>query len=157
MEGRARARLRIVTFESRRADELTTLLGRHDADVLSAPAIRESPLPPGPELVAFAAALAEHALGATILLTGVGTRLWATALAELRPDGAALLASVPLVARGPKPLAALRALGISGAHAVPAPFTWREVLPVVDALGLPAGRRVAVQEYGVPSHGLLAG
>jgi uroporphyrinogen-III synthase len=61
------------------------------------------------------------------------------------------------VARGPKPLAALRALGVPGAHAVPSPHTWREVLGVVDGLGLAPGTLVAVQEYGIPPTRLFAG
>jgi uroporphyrinogen-III synthase len=152
-----RGRLRIVSFEARRAEELATMLARHDADVMRAPALREAPLPPGPEVETLAARLGERSLDAMILLTGVGTRMLAAALAEVRPEGGDLLGTIPLIARGPKPLAALRALGISGAHPVPAPFTWRELLPVVDTLGLGAGRRVAVQEYGVPNQGLLAG
>jgi uroporphyrinogen-III synthase len=153
----ASTHLRIVAFEARRADELATLLSRHDADVLSAPALREAPLAPGPEVETLATRLAERSLDAVILLTGVGTRLLAATLSELRTDGATLLSTLPLIARGPKPLAALRALGISGAHTVPGPFTWREVLPVVDAVGLVAGSRVAVQEYGIPNTGLLTG
>lgn len=133
------------------------MLARHDADVVRAPAMREAPLPPGPEVETLAERLATRSLDAMLLLTGVGTRMLAAALAEVRPDGGALLATVPLVARGPKPLAALRALGITDAHPVQTPFTWREVLPVVDALRLGAGGRIAVQEYGIPNRGLLAG
>src|SRR5207245_827783 len=60
-------------------------------------------------------------------------------------------------ARGPKPLAALRELGVAGAHPVPEPFTWRQVLEVVDGLGVPRGGLAAVQEYGAPVPGLVDG
>ena len=41
--------LRVVSFEARRAEELATMLARHGADVVRAPALRETPLAPGPE------------------------------------------------------------------------------------------------------------
>jgi uroporphyrinogen-III synthase len=88
-----------------------------------------------------------------VLLTGVGTR----ALAAADPGFPTRLGNVPIVARGPKPLAALRALGITGAHPVPSPHTWRETLAVVDGLRLAPGTLVAVQEYGIPPTRLLAG
>src|SRR5207249_3681165 len=90
-----------------------------------------------------------------ILLTGVGTRALAAAVADSCPDFPRVLERSTIIARGPKPLAALRELGVGGAHPVPAPHTWREVLGVVDALGAAAGRDVAVQEYGVPNRALL--
>jgi uroporphyrinogen-III synthase len=61
------------------------------------------------------------------------------------------------VARGPKPLAALRDLGIPGAVPVPSPNTSREVLATIDGLGLAPGSRLAVQEYGAPASALEDG
>src|SRR5438477_387095 len=43
--------LRVVSFEARRADELATMLARHGADVVRAPALRETPLPPATALM----------------------------------------------------------------------------------------------------------
>jgi uroporphyrinogen-III synthase len=57
-------------------------------------------------------------------------------------------------------LAALREFGVPIALAVPEPNTWRELLQALDANSdsIPLrGRRVAVQEYGVPSPQLYAG
>src|SRR5207247_6272317 len=79
------------------------------------------------------------------------------ALADACPYLGALLARTRIVARGPKPLAALRELGVAGAHPVPEPFTWRQVLEVVDGLGVPRGGLAAVQEYGAPVPGLVDG
>jgi len=138
--------LRIVSFEARRADELATMLARHGADVVRAPALREAPLGASAEALELARRLAAREVGAVVLLTGVGTRQLAAAV----PGLPALLADVAIVARGPKPLAALRELGVAGARAVPEPFTWREVVPVVEGLGLATGALVAVQEYGAP-------
>lgn len=69
----------------------------------------------------------------------------------------AALAAVQVVARGPKPAAVLRELGVPRFTTVPEPNTWREVLAVLSSLGDLRGRRVAVQEHGAPSHELYAG
>ena len=147
--------IRIVVFEARRAEELATLFTRHGAVVTSAPALREAQIPdrgPTHELVA---ALDRGAVGAVVLLTGVGTRALAEAAGDAAPRLLDGLRRVPVVARGPKPLAALRQLDVAGAHPVPAPHTWREVLPVLDAVGLEPGSLVAVQEYGAPPTDLI--
>jgi uroporphyrinogen-III synthase len=150
----ALAGLTVVSFEARRADELATLLGRHGATVVRAPALREAPLPAGREPVELARVLEAGAVDAVVFLTGVGTRALAYVLAGPCPRFRELLGGTRVVARGPKPLAALRELGVPGAHAVADPFTWREVLAVVEGLGLPANALVAVQEYGAPAAAL---
>ena len=148
--------LRVLSFEARRADELATMLARHGAAVRRAPALRETGLPECPEAHELARRLAANDIQTVILLTGVGTRALAAAVSDSWPDFARHLERATVIARGPKPLAALRELGVGGAHPVPAPHTWHEVLGVVDALGAVAGREVAVQEYGVPNPALLA-
>jgi uroporphyrinogen-III synthase len=153
----ALAGLRVVAFEARRAGELARMLERHGATVLQAPALRETPLPPSPATSALADGLADGTVAALVLLTGVGTRALAKVLADAGRDVPALFSRTRLVARGPKPLAALRELGVGGALAVPSPNTWREVLVALDGLGLPPGSLVAVQEYGVPPRGLQGG
>jgi uroporphyrinogen-III synthase len=60
------------------------------------------------------------------------------------------LSRTKVVARGPKPAAALRELGVSIDLQVPEPNTWRETLALLDARLPVAGLRVAVQEYGQP-------
>jgi uroporphyrinogen-III synthase len=145
--------LRVVSFEARRADELATMLARHGADVLRAPALRETPLPTGAEVLELARRLEQGEVAVVVLLTGVGTR----ALAGACPGFADHLAKTRLIARGPKPVAALRELGIGGGIPVSAPFTWRQVLDVVDGLRLPRGALVAVQEYGAPAPALVDG
>jgi uroporphyrinogen-III synthase len=65
-----------------------------------------------------------------------------------------------VVARGPKPVAALRELGVPVTLTVPEPNTWREILKALDesaALVPLKGRRIMVQEYGVSNPELLAG
>jgi len=149
-ESGALAGLRVVSFEARRAEELASMFARHGAAVIRAPALRESPLPASGEALELARRLEAGEVAAVVLLTGVGTRALVYALAESCPGFTALLARATIVARGPKPVAALRDLAVPGAHPVPDPFTWRQVLQVVDGLALPAGGLVAVQEYGAP-------
>ncbi len=52
---------------------------------------------------------------------------------------------------------ALRELGLLPHVTAPEPNTWREVLAALDAALPLAGKRVAVQEYGIPNPELLAG
>jgi len=125
-----------------------------------APATREVPASKNEDVGRFAAALLEKKIDLTIFLTGVGTRALASAMEPFceRERFIAALSNVPVVARGPKPAAVLRELGIPITWNVPEPNTWREVLQVLDLNHVPLeGRTVAIQEYGVPSRELTAG
>jgi len=131
------------------------MLARHGAEVVRAPALRETALESAPEATDAVRRIVAGEVAAVVLLTGVGTKAWAAAVGAGSPRLADALARVPVVARGPKPVAALRELGVSGAHPVPAPHTWREALGVIESLDLPVGARLVVQEYGVPPVPLL--
>lgn len=152
-------RLRVVGFESRRAEEMATLVRRYGGEPLIAPSMREVPLAEQPAALAFARALERGEIDVVILLTGVGTRALADAVGEVLPRGrfAAALERVATVARGPKPVVALRELGLAPTLTIPEPNTWREVLAGLDAHLSVDGRRVAVQEYGAANADLLAG
>jgi uroporphyrinogen-III synthase len=65
------------------------------------------------------------------------------------------LGRITLVARGPKPVAALKELGLTPDVSVPEPNTWRDILQALDARTKLAGLRLAVQEYGVSNRDLL--
>ena len=151
MASGALAGIRVVAFEARRAEELATLLGRHGASVTSAPALRETRLPgqPGGARAGATGSTATRWAPSSCSRAS-GRARWRRWSATRRPRLLAALGRVPVVARGPKPLAALRELGVSGARPVPAPHTWREALAVLDGVGLAPGALVAVQEYGVP-------
>ncbi len=144
----------MVTFESRRAPEMASLVQRHGGAPITAPTLREVALVENAAALDFARALVEGAFDAVVLMTGVGTRaLVAEVLSVLDPAGfAAALGRVPrVVARGPKPAAVLRELGVGGFVTVPEPNTWREVAAAVLGRGPAGGLRVAVQEHGAPS------
>ncbi len=153
------AGLRVAAFESRMAGEMAGLIRRHGGEPFVAPALREVPLDDNVEALRFGEQLLAGQCDLLILLTGVGARALVALLEARHPPEAvrAALARTTLVARGPKPVAALREWGLAPAVTVPEPNTWRDLLRALDAHGSLAGRRVAVQEYGVTNPELLAG
>jgi uroporphyrinogen-III synthase len=151
--------LRVVSFESRRSTEVAELIRNHGGTPMQAPSMREIPLADQQEALAFGETLFAGGHDILILLTGVGTRLLITTLATRRPreDVVAALGRLTLVCRGPKPIAALKEVGLVPALAVPEPNTWRDLLAALDGHLPIAGKRVAVQEYGARNEELLAG
>jgi uroporphyrinogen-III synthase len=149
--------LTVLAFESRRAAEMAELIRRRGGTPVSAPSMREVPLDASPEAAALLQALEAGAVDVLILLTGVGTRALAAASGLPAERVAARLRRARIVARGPKPVAALRELGLTPDVTVPEPNTWRELLATLDAQLPVAGLRVAVQEYGRPNPELIDG
>src|SRR5438552_13972829 len=123
MAAKLLAGLRVVSFEARRADELATMLARHGAEVVRAPALREERLAASPEALELARRLEAGEVDLVVLLTGVGTRALAAALGETGPRPGALLARTRIVARGPTPLPAPPQLGLAAPLPVPEPLT----------------------------------
>jgi len=156
------AGLRVLSLESRRAAEMAKLIASNGGIATVAPSMREIPLESNTEALAFARRLAEGSFDVVIFLTGVGTRALARVVETVYPvdQFVAALRKITVVARGPKPVAALKELGVQVTVAVPEPNTWRDLLRTLDEKGhsLPLkGRRVAVQEYGISNPELLAG
>jgi len=148
--------LRVLALESRRAAEMELLIRKQEGEPFVAPSMREIPLAENSEAFAFAETLFAGGFDMVILLTGVGTRQLNRLLATRFPEPALAeaLARVTLVARGPKPAAALREMGLTPAIVAPEPNTWRELLAATVAR---PERRMAVQEYGRSNPELLAG
>jgi uroporphyrinogen-III synthase len=149
-------RLRVVAFESRRAAEMAELIRRQGGEPFVAPSMREVPLEENREAFTFGEELFAGKFDMIILLTGIGTRQLNRLLATRYPGTAFAdaLRRITVVARGPKPAAALRELNVSPALNAPEPHTWREVLAVTE--GRPE-RHIAVQEYGRSNPELLDG
>jgi uroporphyrinogen-III synthase len=152
--------LRVLAFESRRATEMATLITTYGGQPIVAPALREVPLASNTEALDFAARLLRGEFDITIFLTGVGTRTLVSAVepAYSRDLLAKGLSATRVVARGPKPLAALREMQVPIWVSAPEPNTWREVLAAMDAKADEqslSGARIAVQEYGVSNLDLL--
>ncbi len=154
--------LRVLSLESRRATEMAKLIETYAGVAIVAPSMREVPLETNTDAQAFTRKLLGGEFDAAIFLTGVGTRAL-TRVAETvcpREEFVAALKTIPVVARGPKPVAALKELGIAPAVTAPEPNTWRELLAALDEnrSTLPLrDKRVAVQEYGAPNTELLTG
>ena len=155
----------MLALESRRAAELSKLISTYGGQPVVAPSMREVPLESNTEALAFAAKLFAGEFDMVIFLTGVGSRalLAVVETAHKREDYVAALQRLKVVARGPKPVATLREIGITPALTVPEPNTWRELLHALDEAASSAagvrlnGARVAVQEYGVSNPELIAG
>jgi uroporphyrinogen-III synthase len=151
--------LRVVSFESRRSVEMGELIRRHGGVAVEAPSMREVPLEDNRDIVRYLDGLDAGEIDVVILMTGVGLRALVKAAAPGRSSAevASALRRAQLVARGPKPVAALREIGLAPDIAVPEPNTWKEILSSLDANAPVDGKSVAVQEYGVENHELIAG
>ena len=148
-----RTPLRILSLESRRADEMRSLIERHGGVATVAPSMREIPLEENPAALAFGEELLAGRIDVVVFLTGVG----ATALMETldtrwpRAEIVSALERCITVVRGPKPTVVLSKWGLRIDHRAPEPNTWRELLSTLaNAVDL-SGRRIAIQEYGKPS------
>src|ERR1700704_435341 len=156
------AGLRVLSLESRRAPEIVKLIASNGGKATVAPSMREIPLASNAEALAFAHALSEGGFDIVVFLTGVGTRALTRVVETVYPVErfVTALRKITIIARGPKPVAALKELGVPVTVAVPEPNTWRDLLRTLDekadSLSL-KGRRVAVQEYGTSNPELLAG
>ena len=154
--------LRVLTLESRRAREIAKLIENLGGVPIVAPSVREVLLESNHEALEFSRDLAAGRVDMVIFTTGVGVRALASAIESIcsKDELAHRLNDVIVVSRGPKPTAALRELGVRTSLTVPEPNTWRDLLALLDQNrdSFPiAGRRVAVQEYGVTNPDLSEG
>jgi len=151
--------LLVGAFESRLAAEMSRLIEAHGGRPMVAPSMREIPLEENREAIDFGEKLLAGQWDVLILLTGVGLKTLVQALETRFPRERILeaLGRVTRVCRGPKPVAALRALGLEPGIAVPEPNTWVELLRTLDEKVPVRDRRVAVQEYGISNLELLQG
>jgi uroporphyrinogen-III synthase len=149
-----------LAFESRRAREIETLIATFGGRPLVAPAVRELPNTSDADALAFADAVIAGRFDAVIFLTGAGVRALADTVARADRTSAflAALTRVKVLTRGPKPVAVLRELQVPVWLNAPEPNTWRELMAALEehAGEWPlAGKRIAVQEYGVSNVELL--
>jgi uroporphyrinogen-III synthase len=147
----------IALTEGRRAAELATLVTKLGGVPYAAPAMREVPRRDrGPALAALVR-IAAGEVGTIVFMTGVGAR----ALLALAGEGGlnvtlrSALDRMLVVARGPKPVAALREAGVR-VDLVPAEPTSDGVLQALATRDL-AGQVVAVQLSGDDSPVLVDG
>ncbi len=150
--------LTVAAFESRMAAEMAQLIERYGGQPHVAPALREIPLSDNTAVLEFGKRLLAGHFEMVILLTGAGTRTMVEILRTRYPLESIkmAIARTTVVARGPKPVAAMKELGIAPSITVPEPNTWRDILQVLDERGSLIEVRIAVQEYGVSNPDFLA-
>ena len=149
--------LTVATFESRMAVEIARLIERHGGVPLVTPALREIPLDDNSSALKFGVQLTTERVDMLILLTGVGTTALFDLLKTRYPWSSIVVAlkQTALVARGPKPVAALKAFGLQATLTVPEPNTWIDLISTLDEYRPVKGLRVAVQEYGASNPDML--
>lgn len=147
----------VAAFESRMAAEMTRLIERYGGTPLVTPALREVPLDDNSAALKFGVRLTTERIDILILLTGVGTTALFDLLKSRYPWSSivAALKQTAIVARGPKPVAALKALQLHPTLTVPEPNTWIDLISTLDEYRPVKGLRVAVQEYGASNPDLL--
>lgn len=149
--------LTVAAFENRMAAEMTGLIERYGGRPMVTPAMREVPLEDNREALQFGERLLADQVDMLILMTGVGLETLIGVLKTRHPlePITEALKRITLVARGPKPAAVLKQLGLTPTLTVPEPNTWRDLLQTLDANSPVLGLRVALQEYGASNAELL--
>ncbi len=140
----------VLALESRRAAEIAELIRKQGGVPFVVPSMRELPVTENEPMLRFAERLTAGEFDMMVLLTGIGTRQLSRLIG---PSFADSLRRLTVAARGPKPVAALREMGVTAALVAPEPNTWRELLAVTESR---PERRIALQEYGRPNPELVA-
>ena len=150
--------LHVISFESRRAEAMEKLIQKHGGIPCVVPSMREIPLEENPEALRFAEKLFADKIDILILTTAVGTRTLIEVIKTKYPleKIKAYFQKITLVARGPKPVAALGEIKLRPNLTVPEPNTWHEILTVLDQNSLISSKQIAIQEYGIPNQKLIS-
>ncbi|QDV71236.1 Uroporphyrinogen decarboxylase [Rosistilla carotiformis] len=151
--------LRVAALESRRADDLTRMIEKHGGVPFVSPSMREVPIEPNRTAIEFAYSVITGQISVVILMTGVGFRHLLRATEKHLDNQKFLdaLSDIVTVCRGPKPVAAMKEVGLKPTHRVPEPNTWRELLTTLDQNVALMNQNVGLQEYGIANTSLIAG
>lgn len=147
----------VIAFESRMATEIGRLIERYGGRPLIVPVLREVLLEDNSAAQEFGVRLLNGRINLLVLLTGVGAAALFDLLKTRYPWSSVLTAlqRTTIVARGPKPVAALKAVGLQATVMVPEPNTWVDLVAALDQHRSVRGLCVAVQEYGISNPDLL--
>jgi uroporphyrinogen-III synthase len=139
----------VALLESRLGRQLADLVQRRGGRPMLAPALAEVPDVDEATIARLLAELEASPPTVAIFQTGIGTRALFSATDSLGMSSRllGLLEKCAVVARGPKPTAALRAREVRIDRGAAEPFTTTQVLDALRGLSL-AGARVVVQRYG---------
>ncbi|WP_246153577.1 uroporphyrinogen-III synthase [Terriglobus albidus] len=150
----------MLSLETRREREVEKLIRTYNGDPLVVPSMREIPLSSNTDCVEFGHRLLAGEIDLIVFMTGVGVAKMMEVLSASfdREKILQQLCKRQIVARGVKPVAALRELQIPVAVTTAEPSTWREVLAQMDKkYGDTLARYdIAVQEYGATNPELIA-
>jgi uroporphyrinogen-III synthase len=141
--------LRVALPETRELEVLEGLFRRRGADVFRCPLVGVVDSPDGEAVSGWLREFIDAPPDFLILMTGEGVRrlLGFVGRSELSHAGfIRSLKATKIIARGPKPVRALRLLGVSAAQ-VPADATTTGIMRFLDGIEL-RGKRVGVQLYG---------
>jgi uroporphyrinogen-III synthase len=146
----------VAIFEHRFTKEFATLFERAGATVYACPMLEEKPVENREELHHFVHRVVSGNLDAMIFLTGVGARFLVAEADSmgLKQDFLQSLGKLTIVVRGPKPVAALRHLGVH-IDVIPENPTTEGVIEALRSRDL-QGQRVGVQLYGTPNPQLVS-
>jgi uroporphyrinogen-III synthase len=139
--------LRVLSLETRRAEQMTQLIERFGGKPFVAPSVQEIPFSQNEEVFVWAERLLAGEFELIVLMTGVGLTYLRDAIVERHTQEAFVeaLRRMTIVSRGPKPVAVLHELGLKCTIMVPEPNTWIEIAPLLKAR---PERRITIQEYG---------
>jgi uroporphyrinogen-III synthase len=148
---------RIVVFEMRELALFARMLEERGAEVLRCPMVAILDTPDPAPVEAWLRRLIAGPSDDLILLTGEGLRrlLGFAARAGVAPEFVAALKKLRKITRGPKPVRALREIGLDADLAAQPP-TSEGVIATLSPLDL-KGRRIAVQLYPDSTHEALLG
>jgi uroporphyrinogen-III synthase len=144
------ADLRVLSLESRKAKDMEALILREHGIPIIAPSVQERPLDDNTAAFQFVERLEAGEFDLVICMTGVGLAFLRDIIVTRMPIErlAAALNRVTIVARGPKPIAILRPMGVPVTVVIQEPNTWREI---VEAVASRKERKIAIQQYGRPN------
>jgi len=142
--------LRILSLESRRAAEIDLLIRKQEGEPFVAPSLKEKAVDDHSDALRLLEGLEHGHIEMLVLMTGVGLAFWRDVVAShgLGEKTVPALRRAKLLARGPKPVAVLRSMGLAPDITIPEPNTWHEI---VEAVKNRAERQLAVLEYGRPN------
>lgn len=148
-------RPRVCSFESRKGDEMRSLIERNGGDATVAASMQEVAIEENSAAVEFADMLLRGQIDCVVFMTGVGARTLLNAIESRysRDQFFNALRNCFVVVRGPKPLAVMREWKIDVDMRAPEPNTWKELIAEFDDQHRQSrfslsGKTVAVQEYG---------
>jgi uroporphyrinogen-III synthase len=147
----------VAITEHRYEKQLAALFAKEGARVVSCPLLEERPMESRTEMRDFIGKMLAGEMDVIVFFTGVGAAFLADeaqAMSELAAFKRSL-SRIMVVARGPKPQAALSKLGLSVDLAPESP-TSEGLLRLLESHGLD-GKRVGVQLYGTPNPEFCSG